>query len=62
MRTVATKPKKDAPLGNRMLAVVTGFGQRRILLRPLIKKRQPRIALRAASAIGVRDVGSKACS
>jgi hypothetical protein len=33
-----------------MLAVFTGFGQRRTLLKPLIKKRQPKITRKNASA------------
>src|SRR4029453_2301591 len=59
MSTVAMKPKTGAPLGNRILAVLTGFGQRRMLLRPLIKKRQPKMIRRTVSAIDTRDVGSK---
>jgi hypothetical protein len=42
-----------------MLAVFTGFGQRRTLLRPLIKKRQPKITLRIASAINTAVEFSK---
>jgi hypothetical protein len=60
MSTVATKPKKGAPLGNSMLAVLTGFGQRRMLLRPLIKKRQPKMIRRTVSATNTNDAGSKA--
>ena len=52
IRNVATKPKTVAPFGNKMLAVFTGLGQRRMLLRPLIKKRQPRMVLNISSAIG----------
>jgi hypothetical protein len=50
IKNVATKPKKVAPFGNRMLAVFTGLGQRRTLLNPLINMRQPRITRSAASA------------
>jgi len=50
IKNVATKPKKVAPFGNRMLAVFTGLGQRRTLLSPLISIRQPRIARSTASA------------
>jgi hypothetical protein len=60
MSTVAMKPKTGAPLGNSMLAVLTGFGQRRTLLSPLIKKRQPKMSRRTASAINTTDEGSKA--
>jgi hypothetical protein len=45
------KPKNFAPLGNRMLAVLTGLGQRVILLMPLINMRQPKITRRSASVI-----------
>jgi hypothetical protein len=51
MSRVAINQKKSAHLGNRILAVFSGFGQRRKLLRPLIKKRQPKMTLRIASAI-----------
>src|SRR5262247_379845 len=60
MSTVAMKPNTGAPLGNSMLAVLTGFGQRRPLLSPLIKKRQPKMTRRTASAINTRDEVSKA--
>src|SRR4030095_1713869 len=59
MSTVAMKPKTGAPLGNRILAVLAGCGQRRMLLRPLIKNRQPKMIRRTVSAIDTRDVGSK---
>src|SRR5262245_33521553 len=59
MSTVAMKPNTGAPLGNSILAVLTGFGQRRTLLSPLIKKRQPKMSRRTASAIKTRDGGSK---
>src|SRR4029434_1609817 len=58
MSTVAMKPKTGAPVGNRILAVLTGFGQRRMLLRPLIKKRQPKMIRRTVSAMDTRDVVS----
>ncbi len=58
MSTVAAKPKKKAPLGNRMLAVRTGLGQRRMLLTPLIKKRHPKIIRSTVSANKTRYVGS----
>src|SRR4029434_3658092 len=61
MSTVAMKPNTGAPLGNSILAVLTGFGQRRTLLSPLIKKRQPKMSRRTASAIKTRDGDSKAC-
>src|SRR5689334_22055042 len=54
IKKVATKPKKEAPVGNRMLAVCTGLGQRRTLLSPLINMRQPRTTLSAASPIIMR--------
>ena len=54
------KPKTIAPLGNSILAVLTGFGQRRMLLRPLIKKRQPKMIRKTVSAINTNDAGSKA--
>src|SRR5262245_55545281 len=60
MSTVAMKPNTGAPFGNSMLAVLTGFGQRRTLLSPLIKKRQPKMSRRTASAINTTDEGSKA--
>src|SRR4030095_8173783 len=59
MSTVAMQPKTGAPLGNSILAVCTGFGQRRTLLSPLIKKRQPKMIRRTVSAINTRDAGSK---
>ena len=54
------KPKTIAPLGKSILAVLTGFGQRRMLLRPIIKKRQPKMIRRTVSAINTNDAGSKA--
>jgi hypothetical protein len=54
------KPKKTDPLGNKMLAVLTGLGQRRQLLRPLIKKRQPKMTRNIASATETRVACSKA--
>src|SRR5262245_5202614 len=60
MSTVAMKPNTGAPVGNSILAVLIGFGQRRTLLTPLIKKRQPKMTRRTASAINTTDEGSKA--
>src|SRR5215475_9215897 len=60
--TVAMKPNRGAPLGKSILAVLTGFGQRRTLLSPLIKKRQPKMTRRTASVINTTDEGSKLSS
>jgi hypothetical protein len=52
------KPKKVAPVENKMRAVFTGLGQRSTLLTPLTNMRHPSITRRTASAKSTRFVGS----
>src|ERR1044071_1989172 len=51
IKNVAKSPKNTAPFGNIRLAVFTGFGQRRTLLRPLSRNLQPKIMRSIVSVI-----------